>query len=142
MRLYCLEDFKDAVEKLSKNKSHATLQQSIIDYFCDKQIEDVRSGINLNNSEVAPYIKKRLDGSGGYRIYYLVVIKNDCLYLMYVHPKTGAGGSPNITEEAQKAFYKKLIACIKDDKDLYEVTADTKRKSLVFTKKAVAVTLK
>lgn len=75
MRLYCLEDFKEAVEKLGKSKAHATIEQTIVAYFCDKTLEEVRSGTNLNNSETAPYIKKRLEGSGGYRVYFLLLIK-------------------------------------------------------------------
>jgi hypothetical protein len=136
MNLYCLEDFKTAVEKLGKNKSYSNIEQSVIEYYCNKSIDQVKSGVNLNASDTVPYLKKRLEGSGGYRVYFLILIKNDCLYLMYIHPKTGAEGSENITEEARKGFYKKILACIKTDEGLYDVKPDADGKKLLFSVKA------
>jgi hypothetical protein len=135
MHLYCLEDFKEAVGKLAKSKSYATVERAIIEHFCGKTVDEVRNGVNLNNSDTVPYIKKRLEGSGGFRVYFLLLIKNDCLYLMYVHPKTGAEGSENITDDAKKDFYKKVLACIKADDGLYHVRPNTKGDKLVFSVK-------
>ena len=135
MHLYCLADFKEAVGSLAKRKAYATVEQTIIEHFCGKTVEQVRSGTVLNNSDAVPYLKKRLEGSGGFRVYFLLLIKNDCLYLMYVHPKTGPAGSENITDEAKKAFYKKVLACIKADNGLYHVAADATGRKLLFSVK-------
>lgn len=136
MNVYCLEDFKVAVEALSGKKPYSTIEQIILDYYCGKSVEEVRSGTNLNNSDTIPYIKKRLEGSGGFRVYFLILIKNDCVYLMYVHPKKGPDGSENITDEAKKSFYKKVVACIKADEGLYEVKPNSSRKKIEFSIKA------
>ena len=132
MHVFCLADFKEAVGKLAKSKAYATIEQTIIEHFCGKTVEQVRNGTILNNSDTVPYIKKRLEGSGGFRAYFLLLIKNDCLYLMYIHPKRGPEGSENITDEAKKAFYKKVLTCIKSDDGLYHVVPDATRSKLLF----------
>lgn len=62
MEIYCLENFKVEFEKLISKKSYNTLKQDIIDYFFNKSFQELCSGTRLNNSDEAPYIKKRLKG--------------------------------------------------------------------------------
>jgi hypothetical protein len=38
-----------------------------------------------------------------------LIIKDEKLYLMFVHPKTGALGSENITDESKAYLYKKVF---------------------------------
>ena len=141
MDVYCLEEFKEAVEKLSRKKPYSGVEQVILDYYKGKSVEEVKSGTNLNNSDTAPYIKKRLEGSGGFRVYFLVLIKDGAVYRMYIHPKTGPDGSENITDEAKKTFYKKVVACIKADEGLYEVKADSSGKKILFSAKSKSTTI-
>lgn len=131
MKIYCLEDFKFEFEKLKSNKSYKTIEQEVIKYFFNKTIQNLSSGTRLNLSEDAPYIKKRLGGRGGFRFYFLLLIKNDSLYLMFVHPKSGSYGSDNITDESKAYLYKKVLACIQS-KDLYKVSLDNSGKKLKF----------
>ncbi len=65
MTLFCLEDFKVEFEKLKKKNSYSSIEKDAIEYFFNKEIEDLKSGARLNNSDETPYIKKRLKGSGG-----------------------------------------------------------------------------
>lgn len=59
MNIYCIEDFKTNVERLSRNKSYRSLQSDIIEYFFDsKDIHELKSGSRLNNSDEIPYIKR------------------------------------------------------------------------------------
>ncbi len=44
MDIYCINEFKDKFDKLKKKKSYRTIEQEIIDYFFDKQINELRSG--------------------------------------------------------------------------------------------------
>lgn len=133
MDLYCLEDFKVEFEKLKSKKSYKTLEQEVINYFFGKTTEQLCSGVRLNHSVEVPYIKKRLGGRGGFRVYFLLVIKNDSLYLMFVHPKIGAQGSENITDESKAYLYKKVLECIETD-DLYQLSLDDSKKSVQFDK--------
>jgi hypothetical protein len=87
MQIYCIDDFLVQFEKLKKKKPYKTLEKDLLEYFFNKNMGELLDGIRLNNNNETPYIKKRLNGSGGYRMYYLVIIKNNCLYLMFVHPK-------------------------------------------------------
>lgn len=131
MEIFCLEDFKVEFEKLKKKNSYSTIEEDIIEYFFDKEITQLMSGTRLNNSDDAPYIKKRLNGSGGFRIYFLLIIKDKRVYLMFVHPKTGSLGYENITDESKAMLYKKTLEGIKAN-NLYKITVVNN--NLVFKK--------
>tara|TARA_R110000868_G_scaffold348409_3_gene609487 strand:+ start:1044 stop:1463 length:420 start_codon:yes stop_codon:yes gene_type:complete len=133
MELYCLEDFKVEFDKLKSKKSYKTIEKEIINYFFGKSTEQLCSGVRLNHSVDVPYIKKRLGGRGGFRFYFLLVIKNDSLYLMFVHPKTGTQGSENITDESKAYLYKKVLECIQSE-DLYKLSLDDSKKKTQFDK--------
>lgn len=133
MNVYCLEDFKVEFEKLVSKKQYKTLHQEIIDYFFDKTTQQLSSGTRLNNNDDFPYIKKRIGGSGGFRFYFLLIIKDEKLYLMFVHPKTGPMGAFNINDESKAYLYKKVLECIKSG-DLYELTLDEDKSKLSFIK--------
>ncbi len=132
MTILCLEDFKLEFEKLKKKNSYSSIEAIIIDYFFNKNIQSFISGTRLNNSDLTPYIKKRLKGSGGFRVYFLIIIKDENLYLLFLHPKTGSLGYENITDESKAFLYKKVLECIKSE-NLYVVTTESKK--LIFTPK-------
>ena len=134
MQVFCINEFKVEFEKLISKKQYSTLEKEIIDYFFHKKIDELISGTRLNNSQDTPYIKKRLRGKGGFRLYFLVLIKNENIYLMFVHPKTGPYGASNITDESKAMLYKNVLKAIKNN-DLYLVELEEKQKHLVFTKK-------
>jgi hypothetical protein len=131
MKLYCLADFKSEFEKLKKKNSYASIEKDILEYFFNKTVDDLKTGVRLNNSDETPYIKKRLNGSGGFRIYYLLIIKGDSVYLLFVHPKTGSMGYDNITDESKALLYKRVLECI-PTKNLYELTNE--KDKLIFKK--------
>jgi len=131
MKLFCLEDFKVEFEKLKSKRSYKEVEKEIINYFFDKTVEDLQSGTRLNHSIDSPYIKKRLGGRGGFRIYFLLIIKDDCLYLMFLHPKTGVRGSENITDESKSYLYKKVLGCIKSG-ELYKLELNEKGNKIIF----------
>jgi hypothetical protein len=132
MTILCLEEFKLEFEKLKKKNSYSSIETDIIEYFFDKNIQELISGTRLNNSETSPYIKKRLKGSGGFRVYFLLIIKDQDLCLMFLHPKTGSMGYENITDHSKTLLYKKVLEFIKS-KNLFTVTVENKK--LIFAKK-------
>lgn len=131
MTLFCLEDFKVQIEKLKKKNSYSSIEGDIIEYFFDKEIQQLSSGTRLNNSDDTPYIKKRLNGSGGFRIYFLLIMKDENIYLMFLHPNTGSLGYENITDDSKALLYKKVLESIKTN-NLYEVSVE--KNKLVFKK--------
>ncbi len=133
MDIYCLDDFKVEFEKLNSKKSYNTIESDLIEYFFDKSVQELSSGTRLNNSDDTPYIKKRIRGSGGFRCYFLLIIKNESLYLLFVHPKTGSKGSENITDDSKAYLYKKVLECIKSE-DLYKLTLDKTQTKINFVK--------
>ncbi len=131
MKFFCLEDFKVEFEKLISKKAYCALEQDLVNYFYGKSAKELCSGTRLNNSDITPYIKKRLKGSGGYRFYFLLILKNKSLYFMFVHPKTGPMGVNNITDESKTYLYKKILGCIKTN-DLYKI--ENLNKKIIFRK--------
>ncbi|NCO56007.1 MAG: hypothetical protein COS14_03965 [Bacteroidetes bacterium CG02_land_8_20_14_3_00_31_25] len=131
MEIYCIEDFKVEYEKLISKKSYSSLNQDIIDYFFGKPFQELCSGTRLNNNDETPYIKKRLGGRGGFRVYFLLILKGERLYLMFVHPKTGSMGSENINDESKTYLYKKVLSCIKFG-NLYKVEINVTNNTLVY----------
>jgi 1-deoxy-D-xylulose 5-phosphate reductoisomerase len=131
MTIFCLEDFKVQFEKLKKNNSYSSIEKDIVEYFFEKEIQHLTSGTRLNNSDDIPYIKKRLNGSGGFRVYFLLVVKDEKVYLMFIHPKTGSMGYENITDDSKALLYKRLLEFIKAN-SLYQVTIDNNK--LIFKK--------
>lgn len=122
MKVYCLVEFKNQFEKLKKNNSYKDLEKDIISNFFGKNTKDFfGNGARLNGTNDAPFIKKRIAGSSGWRFYYLLLIKDDRIYLMYLHPKTGSDGASTTTKEYEKSLYNEVLSCIKSN-DLYTVT--------------------
>lgn len=133
MQIFCINEFKVEFEKLISKKQYSSLEEDIINYFFYKKTNELLSGTRLNNSNETPYIKKRLRGKGGFRLYFLVIVKNENLYLMFVHPKTGPFGVSSITDESKAFLYKQILAAIKNNK-LYILNLDESEKHLVFLK--------
>lgn len=131
MKIYCLPDFKEKFDNLSKKKPYKTLEDDLMAYFFEKDIEHLKSGVRLNFSEKEPYIKKRLEGRGGYRVYYLLITKLEAVYLMFVHPKTGPDGADNITDESKAKIYKDVLECIRTN-NLFELTLNEIKTKIQF----------
>lgn len=84
MEVFCIEDFKNEFDRLKSKKSYRTIEQDIINHYFGKSIDELNNGDLLNASKIAPFLKKRLRGRGGFRVYFLIVIKNNKLYLTYI----------------------------------------------------------
>jgi len=65
-------------------------------------------GFKLNCSSPNSFYKKRIYGSGGYRIYYYIIEIKNPLFLTALHPKAGKHGKSNLSKGeikiAQKRF--------------------------------------
>ncbi len=116
---------------MSKKKPYKTLEDDLITYFFEEDFEQLKSGVRLNFSENEPYIKKRLEGRGGYRVYYLLIIKLEAVYLMFVHPKTGPDGADNITDESKAKIYKDILECIRIS-NLFELSLNEMKTKIQF----------
>lgn len=132
MNLYCTKEFKTQFLQLKKKNNYQDLEKIIIDYFFGKTIEELKDGRLLNGSETHPFIKKRLPHASGYRLYFYIIIKDDCLYLTWVHPKTGPMGDLNVGPVFKKKIQKDVIAAA-ENKDIYTVSVSKEKDELEFT---------
>ncbi len=77
MKIFCLAEFKVQFEKLKSKNSYNSIESDVIDYFFYKSVQDLCAGTRLNNSSTTPYLKKRINGRGGFRFYFLLIIKDE-----------------------------------------------------------------
>jgi len=121
MDILCIENFKLAFDKLIKNNSYKAVEREIIAYFLNKTADQVSSGTLLNNNLKFPYLKKRLDGSGGFRVYFYILFIEDRLILSYIHPKSGSEGKENLSLKERTDLIKATIVAIKNN-NLYKIS--------------------
>lgn len=122
MAVYCTHEFKTQVEKLGKNASYQLLEADLVAQYCNKPFAEACSGRPLSLTPGAMFLKKRLDGSGGFRVYFMAYVKDEDIYLIYVHPKTGRDGIANISPEDKKAALAQLVEA-KRTQNLFCVSA-------------------
>ena len=87
MNVFCIEDFITEVHDLQKHKPYRGIQKEIIDAIFFKSLEELKSGTLLNNDNDRCYIKKRICGSAGYRIYYYLLVVSENIYLPFNLPE-------------------------------------------------------
>lgn len=134
MEIFCTNRFFEEFSKLIGSNSYSDLESEIISYFLTPiSINDVLSGSRLNGQAENPYIKKRLGGKGGFRIYFYIVIKDQNVYLNFVHPKTGKLGFEALDDDAISKFYKDVLEAIKSE-TLFSVKKNENGNGIEFTK--------
>lgn len=115
MDIFCTHEFYTVYLGLAKQKAYRELGDELAEYFFRKDAEDLESGRRLNGNCPIPYIKKRIEGSGGYRIYYLLQISESKSLLLFIHPKNGPDGSENIKDKFKKLYYKQGLEALKSE---------------------------
>ena len=127
MGLYCTGEFRDEVEKLRKTGSHAGIEADIIEAYCNTTFAEWRTGDLLfavpTGAPDALFLKRRLDGRGGFRVYGIAKVRAQSFYLGFIHPKTGRFGGENLTDEKRKWVPKHILSCIKSG-ELLELVVD------------------
>ncbi len=124
MKVYCTDTFRKAYNKLIKKSSYQSLGKLIIEEILQKPSSDLATSNVINGRENdLPFYKKRVGGSRGYRVYCMLLIAKDELYLAYTHPKTGSQGADNILP-GYKDTLEDEIALAKINNDRFIVEAD------------------
>ena len=109
MEIKCTPVFFQNLRKIERKPSHKKIESLISDHFFNKEFSDLLSGMRIHDIPRKPFIKKRLGGKGGYRIYYVADENEEIIYLLYLHPKTGAFSQSNITAEQKVNCLKELV---------------------------------
>lgn len=114
LSFYCTKSFKKEYEKLLKKKSYSDFKDALITFIDieNKNSSDFFEGTKLNgNINTDPLlIKKRIQGSGGYRLYYYIYLVKNKIYFINTHPKTGKRGKTNLKDikEIKNTFHTDL----------------------------------
>lgn len=136
MKLFSTQEFKNEFEKLIKKNSYKYLSAELISFYFEKEITSCLDGTKLNGHSKNPFIKKRLGGSGGARLYLIAVIANDSIYFSFIHAKSGALGYENISNTKKTQLLNDVVNAIIDN-NLFEVSCCENKRNLIFTKMIV-----
>lgn len=132
MKVFSTPEFKNEFEKLIRKNAYKYITEEIITtYLLHNELKNCLIGTKLNGHSPNAFIKKRLGGSGGSRMYLLVVIKNEAIYLSFIHPKSGALGYENISNNKKTQLLNNLEFCIKKN-DLFKLSCCKSQKQIVF----------
>lgn len=133
MNIYCTTEFYNEFNKLCRKKSYSNLESLLIKTFFAEDLTIntlIQHGDNLNRNNNTPFIKARIGGRSNYRCYYLIV-KNDNVYLSFIHPKTGSLGYSNVDKKKKSRIIKSTIKDIKE-RNFYKL--DVVENQLTFKK--------
>ena len=114
MNIFLTFSTAGAIKKLEKNNSYSSLRQEIYQYLNGKTSLEhwTQVGSRLNSSVHCPFVRDRVKGSGGYRIYYSFLVIKGQAVIAAVHPKTGTAGKENLSRQERNAVYLEAVqAC-------------------------------
>jgi mRNA-degrading endonuclease RelE of RelBE toxin-antitoxin system len=115
-RFYSISDFRNSIDAYCKkdNLGYKNCKEDICNFFSNKDIQTIFSQPYLIISSTDyRLIKSRIINSyynegksGGYRIYYYVNRKTECIYFLEFYPKKGRYGRDNLTNTELKILIK------------------------------------
>lgn len=108
MNVYVSKEFKKRFLKLKKKPSYKDIGSLISQLFFDKNFSDLLSGARIHSIPGKSFIKKRLGGRGGFRIYYIAEETTENIFLLFIHPKYGPFAQSNIQSEEKVSCLREL----------------------------------
>lgn len=128
----CTRNFFEEYHKLLKvNAYRWTLPEDMYEFLNHDDPEYFRKGSLLNGNDGFPFVKTRIKGRGGYRVYYFIIYKDDQVILTLLYPKTGQYGAENADKNYLKTLMKDMIEDKKANK-LLTIALDHENKSIKF----------
>lgn len=121
------------VFKLEKKGSYSDLRSLLFDFISKKEtLEDWKEGtrIHLGNPNFL-FLKKRIGGSGGYRMYYLLTIHGDEITIAALYPKFGTKGGSDLSDSGKIESIREALDGIVSKTRLKIITLPDK-KSIIF----------
>lgn len=132
MRVYVTHTVADAIVKMEKKPSYSNLRLLFYGFIKSHETaESWKVGSLLNRGAEWPFVKGRIAGRSGYRIYYLILIKQDEVIISAIYPKFGSLGINTLGHEARNAAYSDSILAYKS-RDMRLVIIDDKNKTVIF----------
>jgi len=146
MDIFLTTEFVSEVTSILKNNSYADCEDSLIGSIFTQKIDQIKStGCKRlgGNADSNPFLRKRIEiahagKSGGYRLYFWLFIKEENVYLLFIHPKAGKKGGENLTVEKQKELVNTFKTC-KNNGTFIQVEYDNNQNKIIYcsNKKAV-----
>ncbi len=131
MRFFITPNQNTEIDKYLKKDEYKSCRIDLCEFFSGKTCDEITARpilLTVNNSFY--FIKSRLQNStfnkgksGGYRLYYYVCAKTECVYLIGFYPKTGKYGREDLTDTELKIAVKDFSAA-KNSDTLLELDED------------------
>lgn len=133
MELFATQSVVDTIKKLEKKPSYSDLRLLFYDYICKHpSFQDWDSSARLSNMSPIPHIRIRLGGRGGYRVYYVLILKNDEVIISGLHPKTGKKQKSTFSNEEIKASLREALSACRSRDLMLPITLDHDNKTIIF----------
>lgn len=138
MDIFVTDEFIHEVKSILKNNSHCDCESALINSIFTQSIEEIKlNGCKRlgGNPEKSPFLRKRIEGtstgkSSGYRLYFWLMVMEENIYLLFIHPKTGKRSGSNLTTEKQNELVKTFISS-RDNSTFIKV--ELKNNKIVYT---------
>lgn len=141
MNIFVTEEFISEVKAIIKSKSHDACEFDLIESIFNKNIDEIK---NIGTKRLGgvpdknPFLRKRVGSenkskSEGYRLYFWLLIEDENVYLMFIHPKTGRRSATNITTDKQKELVK-TFKLYRDEGKFILIELNKKGTEIIFSK--------
>lgn len=132
MQVYVTHTVAAEIVKIEKKPSYANLRLLLYKFVISHPTAaSCLIGTRLNIGAAWPFVKVRLGGRGGYRLYYSILIKEEELIISAVYPKFGALSIKTLGPEATNRAYSEAITSCKS-RNMLPVTLDHEKQSIIF----------
>ena len=139
MDIFLTAEFISEVKAISKTPSHKDCEQDLINAVFEKDLTEIETGSRRlgGDPEKNPFLRKRVESlnggkSSGYRLYLWLFKIEGCIYLMFIHPKSGRRSATNITHEKQKELVKSFKT-LRDDKGFLKAEFCPKKHKIIYS---------
>jgi len=117
MEIFVTDEFIEEVKSILKANSHSDCEVELINSIFTQSIDVIKqSGCKRlgGDPSKSPFLRKRIESSGtgkssGYRLYFWLMVLEENVYLLYIHPKTGRKSGSNLTTAKQKELVQTFV---------------------------------
>ncbi|MFI5164546.1 MAG: hypothetical protein ACHQHP_04775 [Bacteroidia bacterium] len=123
MIVYCTYSFNKEISHLQKNNSYTSILDDVLDYFKDKDInelhqtrdiiQNVQNKYSLNKYRIANSTMNKGKRSS-YRCICACFLAENKIVIGKIYPKTGSDGFDNLSKEEYKSIAKEILQALKE----------------------------
>lgn len=132
MDIFFTKECGKNLKKICKNPSHEHLLTELYDFFQDKNSQEKwQTGYRISQGPNGGlFLKDRIEGSGGYRFYFLVTVSEEDVTISSFYPKKGKYSKDDLSTKEVKESLKSAIQS-KTNCNRFQVNFDSENKKIL-----------